>query len=143
LKTVGKDYTADWKKIMSEEVFHDCDCKYVAVQKIKHYSSWTSRVEPNVNDYWCVFRLFDKVFDKIPDIKQVLECSDVDFFVYNKFHTPLFSCESKLYYFKQRKYILLGNDTTRLDKYKDMRSEDLYFKDQNMDAYLLASMKNI
>lgn len=143
LKTVGKDYTADWKKIMSKEVFHDCDCKYVAVQKIMHYSSWTSRVEPNVNDYWCVFRLFDKVFDKIPDIKQVLECSDVDFFVYNKFHTPLFSCESKLYYFKQRKYILLGNDTTRLDKYKEMRSEDLYFKDQNMDAYLLASMKNI
>jgi hypothetical protein len=40
-----------WKKGILT-VFHDCDCKYVAVQKIKHYSSWTSRVEPNVNDYW-------------------------------------------------------------------------------------------
>lgn len=143
LKTAGKDYKANWKKKISIEVFHDCDCKYVAVQKIMHHSSWESRVEPNVNDYWCEFRLFDKVFDKVPDITQVLECSDTDFLVYNMFHTPLFSCESKMFYFKQRKYILLGNDTTSLDKYKEMRSEGLYFKSQDMDAYLLASMKNI
>lgn len=146
LLTEGKEYEASWIKEIPQDTFTKCHGKYVVCQLIQHYSSWNSSLEPNVSDNWCIFRLFDKVFDSIPKMDHVFLLPDADFPVYERFHTPLFSCESKMYYFKKRGYVLLGNRSEGIDKYKqhaETRHRGLYFQTKAIDSYFLSAMKNI
>lgn len=146
LLTEGKEYYTSWIKEFPQDTFIKCHGKYVVCQLIEHYPSWKSSVEPKVSDNWCIFRLFDKVFDSLPKVEDIFQLPDADFLIYNRLHTPYFSCESKMYYFKKRGYVLLGNDLEGVDQYKqneDIRSESLYFKSPTIDSFLLSAMSNI
>ena len=110
LQTAGKPYTRGRDRAMSEEAFHACDGKYVLMQLIECYASWSSALDPEVKDHWAVFRLFDGVYDTVPesvDPEQLKEAA----FVMNDKLTPGFFCESSMVYFKRRKARVLGNAT--------------------------------
>lgn len=108
LQTAGKPYTENDKKPMSEEEFHAMDGKYVLLQMVGCHASWSSRIVPEVKDYWAHFRLFDGVYDEVP--------ADIDVATlplaklqYGQQTTSVFYCGSSMFHFKKRNYRLLGN----------------------------------
>lgn len=143
LQTAGKPYTASDQKPMTDEAFHALDGKYVIVQKINDFSSWQSALDPDVRDYWAVFRLFDGVFDSVPAQEDILSLKDAQIVTRNRL-TPLFYCESSMFYFKKRNYVLLGNDAKTAKQYCDHESESIFFGInnpwQNPDSELLCAM---
>lgn len=74
---------------------------------------------PEVKDYWARFRLFDGVYDTIPDDLDLLSLRDALIHQGQKINS-IFTCESNMFYFKRRNYkvicnckdLLLGLDTT-------------------------------
>ena len=91
-------------------LFHACDGKYVLLQLIGCEASWTSALDPEVKDYWAVFRLFEGLYDTPPceiDVEQLKLAS----LPYGSLLTPYLCCESSMFHFKRRKYQLLGNAT--------------------------------
>ena len=108
LQTAGKPYTGGKKRPMTDEEFHACDGKYVLLQLIDCEASWTSALDPEVKDYWAVFRLFEGLYDTPPceiDVEQLKLAS----LPYGSLLTPYLCCESSMFHFKRRKYQLLGN----------------------------------
>ena len=108
LQTAGKPYTENRQKPMTEEEFHALDGKYVLMQLIRCRASWTSRIVPEVKDYWAHFRLFDGVYDEVP--------ADIDVAAlplaklqYGQKTTSVFFCGSSMFHFKKRNYRVLGN----------------------------------
>ena len=108
LQTAGKPYTAAGKKPMTEEEFHRLDGKYVLVQLIRCRASWSSRIVPEVKDYWAYFRLFDGVYDEVPADIDVAALSLAKL-QYGQQTTSVFFCGSSMFHFKKRNYRLLGN----------------------------------
>ena len=108
LQTAGKPYTGGKMRPMTDEEFHACDGKYVLLQLIGCEASWTSALDPEVKDYWAVFRLFEGLYDTPPceiDVEQLKLAS----LPYGSLLTPYLCCESSMFHFKRRKYQLLGN----------------------------------
>ncbi len=107
LQTAGKNYSMSHEKPMSDEEFHALDGKYILMQLIDCPSSWSSSIVPEIKDYWAYFRLFDGIYDSVP--KKI----NYDDLKPAKFHcngiVSCFKCESKMIYFKRRKYQLIGN----------------------------------
>ncbi|MBQ8569317.1 MAG: hypothetical protein IJ446_08880 [Oscillospiraceae bacterium] len=142
LNTVGKKYNHSFVKELSDEEFLAADGKYIAVQKIRTHVSYTSKIEPEVKDKWAVFRLFDGIFDHIPTMEEVLSCDDA--VIQNgRINFSLFSCESSMYYFRKRKYELIGNCTDGLEQYTEQRCTSIFLGVNNdcynPDSYFLSS----
>ena len=144
LQTAGKKYTHNWAKPMSDEEFHSYDGKYVLMQLIRCRWSWSSEIVPEVKDYWAEFRLFDVIYDTVPlevDISKLKLARIPD----GQFQ-PVFTCKSKMYYFRRRNYKLIGNDKTGLDEIESNRYSFIHWdvnKDwSNPDSQILSSVKN-
>ena len=107
LQTAGKPYTENDEKTMSDDEFHTYDGKYILMQLIDCYASWASSIVPEVKDYWAYFRLFDGIYDTVP------QGISFDVLKPAKIHASgivsCFTCESSLFYFKRRKYQVIGN----------------------------------
>ena len=143
LQTAEKPYTSNDDKPMSEDEFHSFDGKYILIQKIKCFASWSSTIVPEVKDYWAIFRLFDGVYDKIPtdiDITKLKDASMIE----GRTISPLFTCESSMFYFKKRHYQVLGNFPTEASIYNDDRSSSIFLGINkpwvNPDSQFLAAM---
>ncbi|MBO5417309.1 MAG: hypothetical protein J6A50_01735 [Clostridia bacterium] len=108
LQTAGKPYTEQESKPISEKDFHALDGKYVLMQLVNCYASWTSSIVPEVNDYWACFRLFDGIYDAVPDDVDLLSLKDALIHQGHKI-TSIFNCESSMFYFKRRDYKVICN----------------------------------
>lgn len=109
LQTAGKPYTGSRMRAMTDEAFHACDGKFVLMQLVECKPSWHSALAPEIGDYWATFRLFDGIYDTIPETVDARELKLAEFNCNGKF-SPYFSCESNMYYFKRRHAQVLGND---------------------------------
>lgn len=108
LQTSGKPYTEQKSKPISEKDFHALDGKYVLMQLVNCYASWTSSIVPEVKDYWACFRLFDGIYDTVPDNVDLLALKDALIHQGQKINS-VFTCESNMFYFKRRNYKVLCN----------------------------------
>lgn len=117
LQTAGKPYTHSRIRAMTEEAFHACDGKFVLMQLVECKPSWRSALAPEVGDYWATFRLFDGIYDAIPETVNVRELKLAEFNHNGKF-SPYFYCESNLFYFKRRHAQVLGNDAASVEDLK-------------------------
>lgn len=149
LQTAGKRYLGSNKKL-SDEAFQALDGKYILLQKIRCHVSWTSRIAPEVKDHWAVFRLIDGVYDKVPTDVNISSLKDASISVEtwnNSFSTPLFMCQSSLFYFKRRKYQLIGNYPEAAVPYLKLRDADIYFgidsERTNTDSQFIDAIKNL
>ncbi len=150
LQTADKKYLSSGKKKLSNEAFHSLDGKYILLQKIRCHVSWTSRIAPDVKDHWAVFRLIDGVYDDVPKSVNISALRDASISVEtwdSSFSTPLFMCQSSMFYFKRRKYQLIGNYREAAIPYLNLRDADIYFgidhERVNTDSQFIAAMKNL
>lgn len=115
LQTANKYYIAG--SPFSEQFFRECDGKYVVVRKVADTVSWTSRVEPRVKDIFAYFELYGKIFDTCPTMEDLtgvpaanaakLHC-DIWNGVNDMRYKGTFYCEGSMFYFRKRKYVLIG-----------------------------------
>jgi GNAT superfamily N-acetyltransferase len=142
LQTNGKSYNRNDQRELSDDEFHSADGKYILIQLIQCSSSWTSSIVPEVKDYWADFRLFDGVYDVIPENINIHDLKDAK--IHETFITPLFTCECSLVYFKRRNYKLIGCFKDEIGPYLDKRSACIFLginrEWQNPDSDFLASM---
>lgn len=114
LQTSDKHYLD--KSCFSEDFFRNCDGKYVVLRKITDKISYISGVEPNVRDVYAVFQLYGKVFDTCPTMEEIKGIPIADTAKHMQSSDicaeakGTLSCESSMFYFKKRKYQLIGND---------------------------------
>lgn len=118
LQTAGKPYTHAKYRPMSEEAFHALDGKYVLMQLVECFSGWTSDIVPEVKDYWAHFRLFDGIYDTVPDSIDVSKLKDAMFPLRSPISSA-FTCASSLFYFKRRNYKIICNRKDLLANYKE------------------------
>ena len=109
LQTAGKPYTEGRTKAMAQEDFHALDGKYVLMQLVECKPGWRSSLVPEIGDYWATFRLFDGIYDAIPQAVDLKSLKLAEFVVNGKI-SPYFYCESNMYYFKRRHAQVLGNE---------------------------------
>lgn len=117
LMTAGKPYLP--RTPFSEDAYRACDGKYVVLRKVTDQVSYASAIVPEVKDHWAVFQLYGKVFDACP-MPEELEGIPWADTVFSKgvscygAEEPLmngtFVCESSLFYFRKRKFQIIGND---------------------------------
>ena len=118
LLTANKDYVENSR--FSEEFYRACHGKYVVMRKVTDEISYISGVEPSVKDIWAVFQLYGKVFDDCPTMEDLKDVPIAD--ITKKLRSTdiceeakgTFSCESSMFYFKKRKFQIIGNDKTNL-----------------------------
>ena len=113
LQTLGKAYTG--KCNVSEDVFRQLNGKYVVVRKISDIVYRPSAIEPEVKDITSVFQLYNKIYDAVPELKDVI---NQKFARTHHGKDGLFYCESNMSYFKKRKYVVLGNYQENIMRYK-------------------------
>ena len=114
LQTAGKPYTEGRTRAMTEEDFHALDGKYVLMQLVECKPSWRSSLIPEIGDYWATFRLFDGIYDAIPQAVDLQSLKLAEFVVNGKF-SPYFYCESNMYYFKRRRAQVLGTEPASVE----------------------------
>ena len=141
LQTAGKPYTKNDEKPMSDDEFHAYDGKYILMQLIDCYSSWSSAIVPEVKDYWAYFKLYDGIYDTIPQVIKYDELKPAK--IHQKAITSCFTCESNLFYFKRRKYQIIGNNP--IEKvYDKISNASIFFGINrpwfNPDSEFLAAM---
>lgn len=120
LQTADKHYLE--KSRFSEDYFRECDGKYVVLRKIADNVSFISSVEPRARDVWAVFQLYGKVFDDYPTAEQLRQVPFANTAWDQRYNDPsvyhdaigTFICESSMFYFKKRKFQLIGNDAQQL-----------------------------
>ena len=143
LQTAGKPYTKSEEYPLSEEQFHSLNGKYVIMQLLYCRASWTSRIVPEVKDYWAHFRLFDGIFDNITDDIDVSQLSDA-MIHQRKGISSSFYCESNLFYFKRRNYKILCNRKDLLNNYSDKGNNSIFWGINkpwlNPDSQIVAAM---
>ena len=112
LQTADKHYIQS--SPFSEQEYREFDGKYVVLRKVTDHVSYTSAVEPRVKDHWAVFQLYGKIFDGCPT-KEELDnvpwadtAKDEPTFCDEKNGT--FICESSMFYFRKRKYSIIGKN---------------------------------
>lgn len=108
LQTEGKPYTEAEQRPISEEDFRALHGKYILMQLVNCYASWTSNIVPEVKDYWACFRLFDGVYEVIPENIDPLLLKDALIHQSHKI-SSVFTCESSMFYFKRRNYKVICN----------------------------------
>ena len=143
LQTAGKPYTEDQERPLSEEAFHALDGKFVLMQLVECYASWSSSIVPEVKDYWACFRLFEGIYDEVPENLDIASLKDA------KIHghwdlSGLFNCECSLYYFKRRNYRLLCNRRDLLPEQNPGTNHSIYWGINkpwvNPDSQIVAAM---
>lgn len=113
LHTSGKQYARSLYKQFSQEEFEACDGKYVLMQKLRCHIGSCSAVVPEIADHYVYFRLFDGVYDTIPEISDISTLKNAN--IYYRFDKPcltsvFFSLDgSKMSFYKKHKYQLIGN----------------------------------
>lgn len=121
LQTLDKHYLE--RSSFSEQFFRECDGKYVVLRKVGDSISYVSRIEPSVKDHWAVFQLYGKVFDHCPAPEELEGVRWADparrqrkSHWFNKLLpvNGIFFCESSMFYFKKRKYAIIGNNRKKL-----------------------------
>lgn len=108
LQTADKPYTEQDSHPLSEEDFHKLDGKYVLMQLVDCHASWTSSIAPEVKDYWARFRLFDGIYDTIPNEIDPQALTDAMIHQGGRI-SSVFTCESNMFYFKRRNYKVICN----------------------------------
>lgn len=109
------------------------DEKYIVFRKIFNHISYTSSIEPNVKNVWAIFQIIPLYFDEEPTLKNLshLFNNEIEF-------KEMILTDSNLFYFKRRKYKLLGNkkdyikeEETYINDYKENRNfnqvRDIFF----------------
>lgn len=122
LQTKGKPYTEGDMRPMTKEEFFAVDGKYVLMQLVRCRTDWSSSIVPEVKDHWAEFRLFDGIFDAVPENIDFSRLKEAN--LWHRKFTPFFFCESSMFYFKRRKYKVLCNRKDLIEKYKDMPQPD-------------------
>lgn len=147
LQTAGKSYTMDVVKPMTEEEFQNLDGKYILMQLVGCRADWSSYIVPEVKDYWAMFRLFDGIYDAIPEEIDPESLKEALLLQGGGRMSSVFTCESNLFYFKRRNYKVLCN---RKDLLRDLntRSEIHVFWSinkpwSNPDSDLVSAMGNV
>ncbi len=141
LQTIGKPYINNQEKIMTDDEFHACNGKYILMQLIEHRVGWSSEIVPEVKDYWARFRLFDGVYDTVPKGICFQELKPAKIHVSGIF--SCFTCESNLFYFKRRKYQVIGNEATDTMPYEENHVNIFFGINKpwyNPDSHFLAAM---
>lgn len=145
LQTVGKTYTEQESKPISEEDFHDFDGKYVLMQLVNCYASWTSCIVPEVKDYWACFRLFDGIYDTVPNDVDLLSLKDALIHQGQKI-SSIFTCESNMFYFKRRNYKVICNRKDLLSGLDTNSNNSIFWGINkpwsNPDSQIIAAMGN-
>ena len=145
LQTSGKPYTEQDSKPISEEDFHNFDGKYVLMQLVNCYASWISSIVPEVKDYWAWFRLFDGVYDTIPNNVDALTLKDA---LIHQGHriSSIFTCESNMFYFKRRNYKVICNRKDLLSGLDTNSNNSIFWGINkpwsNPDSQIVAAMGN-
>ena len=122
LQTANKHYLKYC--CISEEEFRNYDGKYVVFRKVSDKINNISSIEPKLKEYWALFQLYGKIFDTCPttddlqgipwaDPAKSLRQSQWAHLLDNEIH-GLFLCESSMFYFKKRKFEVIGTDVTNL-----------------------------
>ena len=142
LQTAGKPYTEKDERMMSDDEFHSYDGKYILMQLIECYPSWESSIVPDVKDYWAFFKLFDGIYDTVPQEIKNDELKPAK--IHQSSITPYFTCESSMFYFKRRRYQVIGNVPIETVP-DDMNNASIFFGINgpwtNPDSSLLAAME--
>lgn len=145
LQTVGKTYTEQESKPISEEDFHNFDGKYVLMQLVNCYASWTSCIVPEVKDYWACFRLFDGIYDTVPNDVDLLSLKDALIHQGQKI-SSIFTCESNMFYFKRRNYKVICNRKDLLSGLDTNSNNSIFWGINkpwsNPDSQIIAAMGN-
>lgn len=117
LQTADKYYIRG--KRFGEDIFRACHGKYVVLRKVADSVSYTSKVEPRVRDIWPVFELYGKIFVNLPTAEDLLGVdkanvaklpSDVWGGKNDEQFKGTFYCEGSMFYFRKRKYVVIGKD---------------------------------
>ena len=142
LQTAGKPYTEAEDYPLSEEEFHSFDGKYVLMQSLGCYSSWSSHIVPEIKDYWARFRLFDGIYDTVPTEVDISSLKDAQILEGSKL-SSVFFCESSMFYFKKRNYSVISKDN-RVPKTNPRRDCSIFWginrEHYNPDSLIIASM---
>lgn len=145
LQTSGKPYTEQETKPISEEDFHAFDGKYVLMQLVDCYASWTSSIVPEVKDYWACFRLFDGIYDTVPKDVDLLSLKDA-LIHQGKRISSIFTCESNMFYFKRRNYKVICNRKDMLSGLDTNSNNSIFWGINkpwsNPDSQIIAAMEN-
>lgn len=143
LQTAGKPYTEAEERPLSEAEFHALDGKYVLMQLVNCFASWHSDIVPEVKDYWACFRLFDGIYDSIPEHVDIASLPEAQF-CYQWALTSLFHCECSLFYFKRRHYKVLCNRKDLLPASDTGTNNSVFWSIntswRNPDSQLVAAM---
>ena len=145
LQTSGKPYTEQETKPISEKDFHAFDGKYVLMQLVECYASWTSSIVPEVKDYWACFRLFDGVYDTVPEDVDLISLRDALIHQGQKI-SSIFTCESNMFYFKRRGYKVICNRKDLLSGLDTGSNNSIFWGINkpwsNPDSQIVAAMGN-
>ncbi len=145
LQTAGKPYTEQDSHPFSEAEFHNLDGRYVLMQLVNCYASWSSSIVPEVKDYWACFRLFDGIYETVPDRIDGLLLKDALIYQGSKV-SSVFTCESKMVYFKRRKYKVLCNRKDLLLNLDASSNNSIFWGINkpwsNPDSQIVAAMGN-
>ena len=112
LQTLDKIYVKE-KYNISEEYFRSLHGKYIAFRKIINNVSYVSEIAPEVRDIWPVFQLYDKIFDEIPTLEEVIGLN------VSKIKNGMIITAGSLFYFRKRNYVVLGNHQDNAKKLYD------------------------
>ncbi len=143
LQTAGKPYTENDERPMTDDEFHAFDGKYILMQLIECRASWSSAIVPEVKDYWAYFRLFDGIYDEIPENLDFVSLSDANMLSGQKI-TGIFWCESSMYYFKRRSYRVIDNRRSLIEGIDSRKNCSIFWGINkpwyNCDSALVAAM---
>ena len=105
-----------------QDFFRSMDGKYVVIRKVQDDISYQSKIVPEVADHWIVYQLYCEFFDEIPDMSQLKD----NHWAYKEgriaYDDPpdkkscYFYCESSLFYFKKRRYKVIGNSKKGIEE---------------------------
>ncbi len=145
LQTANKPYTKQDSHPLTEENFHNLDGNYVLMQLMNCYASWTSSIVPEIKDYWACFRLFDGIYDTIPDDIDPQTLTDALIHQGSKI-SSFFTCESNLFYFKRRNYKVICNRKDLLHDLNTDSNNSIFWGINkpwyNPDSQIVAAMGN-
>lgn len=143
LQTAGKPYTQSEERPLSEAEFHALDGKYVLMQLVSCTASWSSAIVPEVKDYWAMFRLFDGIYDSVPENVDAASLPEAQF-CHMRELSPLFHCECSLFYLKRRNYKVLCNRKDLLPASDIGTNNSVYWsinnRWENPDSLIVAAM---
>lgn len=143
LQTAAKPYTGQDSRPLDEKQFQALDGKYVLMQLVDCYASWESRIAPDVKDYWARFRLYDGIYDTVPDDVDPTVLKDAAIHQGSGI-SPVFTCESSMVYFKRRNCKVLCNRKELLHDLNTNASHAIFWAVNtpwsNPDSQIVAAM---